>query len=35
MPEPAHADLLDRYDCFLLDLDGVLYRGDEPIPWAP
>jgi HAD superfamily hydrolase (TIGR01457 family) len=35
MPEPAPADLLDHYDCFLLDLDGVLYRGDEPIPRAP
>jgi HAD superfamily hydrolase (TIGR01457 family) len=34
MPEPAPADLLGRYDCFLFDLDGVLYRGDEPIPEA-
>jgi HAD superfamily hydrolase (TIGR01457 family) len=34
MPEPAPADLLDRYDCFLFDLDGVLYRGDEPVPEA-
>ena len=24
----------DRYDAFLLDLDGVLFRGDEPIPGA-
>ena len=24
----------DRYDAFLFDLDGVLYRGDEPIPSA-
>jgi glycerol-1-phosphatase len=27
--------LLDRYDCFLFDLDGVLYRGNEPIQGAP
>lgn len=26
--------LADRYDCFLLDLDGVLYRGDLPIDGA-
>ena len=26
--------LRDRYDAFLFDLDGVLYRGDEPIPGA-
>ena len=25
----------DRYDTFLFDLDGVLYRGDRPIPGAP
>jgi HAD superfamily hydrolase (TIGR01457 family) len=24
----------DRYDVFLLDLDGVLYRGDQPVPGA-
>lgn len=24
--------LLEGYDCFLLDLDGVPYRGPEPIP---
>jgi glycerol 3-phosphatase-2 len=24
----------DRYDAFLFDLDGVLYRGGEPIPGA-
>lgn len=24
----------DRYDAVLFDLDGVLYRGDEPIPGA-
>ncbi len=27
--------LADQYDCFLLDLDGVLYRGDEAVPGAP
>jgi HAD superfamily hydrolase (TIGR01457 family) len=27
--------LADRYDCFLLDLDGVLYRGDRAIARAP
>lgn len=26
--------LADRYDCFLLDLDGVLYRGDQVVPGA-
>jgi glycerol 3-phosphatase-2 len=26
--------LLERYDVFLFDLDGVLYRGDEAIPSA-
>jgi glycerol 3-phosphatase-2 len=26
--------IADRYDAFLFDLDGVLYRGDEPIPEA-
>ncbi len=26
--------LADRYDCFLLDLDGVLYRADDPIAGA-
>ena len=25
----------DRYDAFLFDLDGVLYRGDRSIPGAP
>src|SRR6266511_3285204 len=24
----------ERYDAFLFDLDGVLYRGKEPIPGA-
>ncbi|HXF37039.1 MAG TPA: HAD-IIA family hydrolase [Actinomycetota bacterium] len=27
--------LADRYDAFLFDLDGVLYRGDQPVPGAP
>jgi HAD superfamily hydrolase (TIGR01457 family) len=27
--------LADPYDAILLDLDGVLYRGPEPIPGAP
>jgi glycerol-1-phosphatase len=26
--------LIERYDTFLFDLDGVLYRGDEAIPSA-
>jgi glycerol 3-phosphatase-2 len=26
--------LADPYDCFLLDLDGVLYRADDPIAGA-
>jgi glycerol-1-phosphatase len=26
--------LADRYDAFLLDLDGVVYRGETPIPGA-
>jgi glycerol-1-phosphatase len=26
--------IADRYDAFLFDLDGVLYRGDEPIAGA-
>jgi glycerol-1-phosphatase len=26
--------IADGYDVFLLDLDGVLYRGDEPVPHA-
>lgn len=26
--------LLDRYDAFLIDLDGTLYRGDQAIPGA-
>lgn len=27
--------LADRYDVLLFDLDGVLYRGDEPVTHAP
>lgn len=27
--------LADAYGCLLLDLDGVLYRGDEAVPGAP
>jgi glycerol 3-phosphatase-2 len=27
--------LVDGYDCFLLDIDGVLLRGEEAIPHAP
>jgi glycerol 3-phosphatase-2 len=27
--------IADRYEAFLFDLDGVLYRGDEPVPAAP
>jgi HAD superfamily hydrolase (TIGR01457 family) len=27
--------LADRYDALLFDLDGVLYRGDEPVVHAP
>ena len=26
--------LADPYDAFLFDLDGVLYRGSEPVPFA-
>lgn len=26
--------LADRYEAFLLDLDGVVYRGDDPVPGA-
>lgn len=26
--------IADRYDVFLLDLDGVLYRGDQPVAHA-
>lgn len=33
MPTPA-SSLADRYEAFLLDLDGVVYRGDVPIAGA-
>lgn len=26
--------LIDKYDSLLLDLDGVVYRGKQPIAWA-
>ena len=26
--------LADRYEAFILDLDGVVYRGDQPVPGA-
>ena len=26
--------IIDGYDAFLFDLDGVLYRGDDPVPGA-
>lgn len=29
------AVIADRYDAFLFDLDGVLYRGNEPVHAAP
>jgi glycerol-1-phosphatase len=27
--------IVDAYDAFLFDLDGVIYRGDEVVPGAP
>ena len=34
-PGPARGDPLHRaYDALLFDLDGVLYRGDDPVPGA-
>jgi len=27
--------LAERYDALLLDLDGVVYRGDRPLDGAP
>ena len=27
--------IADGYDTFLFDLDGVLYRGVDPVPGAP
>ncbi|MDH4113766.1 MAG: haloacid dehalogenase, partial [Actinomycetota bacterium] len=26
--------IADDYEAFLFDLDGVLYRGDDPVPHA-
>lgn len=26
--------LLSRYDALVCDLDGVIYRGPEPVPYA-
>jgi glycerol 3-phosphatase-2 len=35
-PEPAvNGTLSSRYDLALLDLDGVVYRGADPVPGAP
>ncbi len=31
---PSPAPLCETYDVALLDLDGVVYRGDEPVPGA-
>src|SRR6476660_5350232 len=31
---PRARVIADAYDAFLLDLDGVLYRGDHPVPRA-
>jgi glycerol 3-phosphatase-2 len=33
-PEPAGPQLVDAYDLVILDLDGVVYVGEEPIPGA-
>ena len=33
-PYPAHMALVDGYDAVLLDLDGVVFRGDDPIVGA-
>jgi glycerol-1-phosphatase len=30
----AHSSLADRYEAFLLDLDGVVFRGEAAIPGA-
>ena len=30
----AVMSLLDEYDAFLFDLDGTIYRGEEPVPGA-
>ena len=26
-------DILKNVDCFLVDLDGTIYKGDLPIKW--
>lgn len=26
--------IVDRFDCVLLDLDGVIYRGEQTLPHA-
>ena len=31
---PVSGAIADRYDAFLFDLDGVIYRGDDPVPGA-
>jgi glycerol 3-phosphatase-2 len=33
-PAPSVARLIDAYDLVILDLDGVVYLGEEPIPGA-
>lgn len=25
---------MKNYDAYLIDLDGTMYRGDEPVPFA-
>jgi glycerol 3-phosphatase-2 len=32
--QPARVVPADRYDAFLFDLDGVFYRGADPVPYA-
>jgi glycerol-1-phosphatase len=31
-PSPPRGSIAERYNAFLFDLDGVLYRGDQPVP---
>lgn len=33
-PEAPRGALADAYDCYLVDLDGVLYRGADPVVGA-